>query len=126
MNLIIQFFFFQLIHQYFIQKKKKTFQFDQHLILNKKKKIEFDSFILQHKKKKMIKSDLFDGIPTISELQALVKEKDEIEKEISQLRNYLNSTKYGIHGSLVDKEGYPIGDTETIIEVRTARHRLAG
>lgn len=73
----------------------------------------------------MIKSDLFDGVPTISELQGLVKEKDDIEIEIGKLRSYLKSTKYGLYGSLVDEEGYPIGDTEEIIEVRTARHRLA-
>ena len=59
------------------------------------------------------------------ELLDMYKERKEMEEEMSQIISYLNGTGLGLSGGLIDSEGFPIADTEKIIDVRTARNRLA-
>lgn len=70
-------------------------------------------------------SDLFKDTPTIEELQGLLKEKDQMEIDIENTKKWLINSGFGFNGGLVDNEGYPIGDIEKIIEVRSARNKLA-
>eukprot|EP01119_Soliformovum_irregulare_P007811 TRINITY_DN20326_c0_g1_i1.p1 TRINITY_DN20326_c0_g1~~TRINITY_DN20326_c0_g1_i1.p1 ORF type:complete len:217 (+),score=30.88 TRINITY_DN20326_c0_g1_i1:109-759(+) len=58
-------------------------------------------------------------------LKALIKQKDEMETEILALTHQLQTGGFGLHGSLVDKEGFPIADAEKAIAVREARGKLA-
>lgn len=58
-------------------------------------------------------------------LQKLIKQRDDLEAEIEALTNYLNSPgNPGLHGGLVDKDGFPISDVEKILAVRESRNLL--
>ncbi|KAH8583289.1 p27 like 26S proteasomal subunit with a PDZ domain [Cryptosporidium sp. chipmunk genotype I] len=59
-------------------------------------------------------------------MEELAKRKDEIEKEVSELMDFLNSCgpDVGISGKLVDSEGFPRSDID-IYAVRKARNRIA-
>lgn len=70
-------------------------------------------------------SDLFEGTPTVEELQDLIKEKDQIELDIEKTKKWLYNSGYGLSGGLIDDEGYPISDIEKIMDVRSARNKLA-
>eukprot|EP01121_Diplochlamys_sp_Union-15-3_P006390 TRINITY_DN1688_c0_g1_i1.p1 TRINITY_DN1688_c0_g1~~TRINITY_DN1688_c0_g1_i1.p1 ORF type:complete len:100 (+),score=26.70 TRINITY_DN1688_c0_g1_i1:60-359(+) len=62
---------------------------------------------------------------TMNELQALIKQRDEIEAEIEALISYLNAPgNPGLKGGLVDKEGFPIADVQKILSVRESRNLL--
>lgn len=58
-------------------------------------------------------------------LKALVSQKDEIESQIKALNEYLDQGGFGMKGSLVDKEGFPISDVSKILSVRDARNKIA-
>jgi 26S proteasome non-ATPase regulatory subunit 9 len=63
---------------------------------------------------------------TEEHVEDLVKQKDTLEKEISNLIKYLKAPgNLGLSGGLIDAEGFPIADVGKIIDVRTARHNLA-
>jgi 26S proteasome non-ATPase regulatory subunit 9 len=58
-------------------------------------------------------------------LQKLIKQRDDLEAEIEALTSYLNSPgNPGLHGGLVDKDGFPISDVEKILAVRESRNLL--
>ncbi|OII75402.1 uncharacterized protein cubi_01923 [Cryptosporidium ubiquitum] len=59
-------------------------------------------------------------------MEELAKKKDEIEKEVNELTEFLNSCgpDVGISGKLVDSEGFPRSDID-IYAVRRARNRIA-
>merc|ERR1711998_309631 len=59
------------------------------------------------------------------ELKSKMRQKDQIEAEIIALSEYLQSQGVpGLHGGLVDSEGFPRADVD-VHAVRSARHRLA-
>ena len=59
------------------------------------------------------------------DLIKLVNQKDEMEKTIMDLTEFLETPPMpGVKGPLVDSEGFPRGDID-LIEVRKMRHRLA-
>ncbi|XP_075291057.1 26S proteasome non-ATPase regulatory subunit 9 [Opisthocomus hoazin] len=61
---------------------------------------------------------------TISEVQQLVKRKDEIEAQIKACYELLEGQKgVGMSGPLVDAEGFPRDDID-LYQVRTARHNI--
>lgn len=62
---------------------------------------------------------------TVKEVKGWVEAKDQIEKEIDELLLALNQDGVGLHGNLVDDEGFPISDVEKILRTRDARHRIA-
>lgn len=59
-------------------------------------------------------------------MEELAKKKDEIEREVNELTEFLNSCgpDVGISGKLVDSEGFPRSDID-IYAVRRARNRIA-
>lgn len=59
-------------------------------------------------------------------MEELAKRKNEIEKEVSELTNFLDSCgpDVGISGKLVDSEGFPRSDVD-IYAIRRARNRIA-
>ncbi|OII78191.1 hypothetical protein cand_035200 [Cryptosporidium andersoni] len=59
-------------------------------------------------------------------MDELIKQKENIEKEVKELTEFLNSfgPDVGIKGSLVDSEGFPRADID-LYEIRSARNRLA-
>lgn len=58
--------------------------------------------------------------------KALMKRKEEIEKEIKEVNDFLNEKGVGLKGGLVDAEGFPLNDVDKVIAVREARGRNAG
>ncbi|XP_044296820.1 26S proteasome non-ATPase regulatory subunit 9 [Varanus komodoensis] len=61
---------------------------------------------------------------TVSDVQQLLKRKDDIEAQIKAYYEVLEDQKgVGMHEPLVDVEGYPRGDVD-IYQVRTARHNI--
>ena len=59
------------------------------------------------------------------DLLKLMKEKDDIEKSIMDITEYLNAPGMpGLQGNLVDAEGFPRADLD-LFEVRKMRNRLA-
>ena len=48
-----------------------------------------------------------------------------MEEEAAELKASLEASGLGRRGGLVDKEGFPIADTELLVAVREKRHRLA-
>ncbi|KAG8146044.1 putative 26S proteasome non-ATPase regulatory subunit 9-like protein, partial [Naja naja] len=61
---------------------------------------------------------------TVSDLQELLKKKDEIEAQIKAYYEVLQDQKgVGMNEPLVDAEGYPRADVD-IYQVRTARHNI--
>ncbi|KAL6049639.1 26S proteasome non-ATPase regulatory subunit 9 [Balamuthia mandrillaris] len=62
----------------------------------------------------------------MEEAKELLRQKDQLEKEIEEVIDYLTGPDMpGLTGGLVDKEGFPIENVELIIAVREARHKLA-
>ncbi|XP_028913720.1 26S proteasome non-ATPase regulatory subunit 9 isoform X2 [Ornithorhynchus anatinus] len=62
--------------------------------------------------------------PSLSDVQDLVRRKDEIEAQIKAYYEVLEDQKgVGMHEPLVDTEGYPRADVD-IYQVRTARHNI--
>ncbi|XP_038065480.1 26S proteasome non-ATPase regulatory subunit 9-like [Patiria miniata] len=62
--------------------------------------------------------------PRRQKVQDLMNEKDAIEQEIKEFHEVLESQgNVGMHGPLIDKEGYPRSDID-LYSVRTARHRI--
>ena len=59
------------------------------------------------------------------ELKQLAIQKEAIEKEITELTEQLNTSGFGLSGNLVDKDGFPLNDVDKILNVRTARNRIA-
>ncbi|KAK7497073.1 hypothetical protein BaRGS_00011603 [Batillaria attramentaria] len=58
-------------------------------------------------------------------MKSLMKKKDDIEKEMQELTDVLESQKgVGMDGPLVDTEGYPRADID-VYSVRHARHQIA-
>eukprot|EP00347_Sterkiella_histriomuscorum_P014366 403361144 len=58
-------------------------------------------------------------------LMKIMKEKDEIEKQIFDIREFLETPPMpGVKGTLVDAEGFPRADID-LFEVRKFRNRLA-
>ncbi|KAJ5071782.1 26s proteasome non-atpase regulatory subunit 9 [Anaeramoeba ignava] len=57
-----------------------------------------------------------------NEMLNLSKKKEEYEKEIEELTTFLEEKGCGVHGSLVDQDGFPRSDA---YEIRIARNRLA-
>jgi len=66
----------------------------------------------------------FEGI-TVKSIKTLISQKDEIEKEIKKLTEFLDQGGYGLHKSLVDKDGFPISDVDKILSVRETRGKIA-
>jgi len=59
-------------------------------------------------------------------VQKLMRERDQLENEIKELREYLLAPGMpGLSGGLIDNEGFPISDVEKIIKVRESRGQLA-
>lgn len=57
-------------------------------------------------------------------LLELDKKRTELEKEIFELSDFLNSPGMpGVEGSLIDREGFPIPNVD-LYAVRTARNKL--
>ncbi|NXJ82627.1 PSMD9 ATPase, partial [Trogon melanurus] len=62
---------------------------------------------------------------TVSDVQRLVKKKDEIEAQIKACYELLEGQKgVGMNEPLVDAEGFPRDDID-LYQVRTARHNIA-
>ncbi|XP_054851701.1 26S proteasome non-ATPase regulatory subunit 9 [Eublepharis macularius] len=62
---------------------------------------------------------------TVSDVQQLLKKKDEIEAQIKAYYEVLEDQRgIGMNEPLVDVEGYPRADVD-IYQVRTARHNIA-
>ena len=58
------------------------------------------------------------------ELLKMDKERQEMEKEITELTEYLTQPGMpGIKGNLIDKEGFPISGVD-LYAIRTARQKL--
>lgn len=59
-------------------------------------------------------------------MEELTRKKDEIENEVNELMNFLDSCgpDVGISGKLVDSEGFPRSDVD-IYAIRRARNRIA-
>ncbi|XP_015733510.1 26S proteasome non-ATPase regulatory subunit 9 isoform X2 [Coturnix japonica] len=65
------------------------------------------------------------GSMTLSEVQQLVRRKDELEAQIRACYQLLDDQKgVGMDGPLVDSEGFPRADID-LYQVRTARHNIA-
>ncbi|XP_047617567.1 26S proteasome non-ATPase regulatory subunit 9 [Phacochoerus africanus] len=61
---------------------------------------------------------------TVSDIQALIRRKEEIEAQIKANYDVLESQKgVGMNEPLVDCEGYPRSDVD-LYQVRTARHNI--
>ncbi|XP_060641993.1 26S proteasome non-ATPase regulatory subunit 9 [Anolis sagrei] len=61
---------------------------------------------------------------TVSDVQELMRKKDEIEAQIKAYYEVLDDQKgVGMHEPLVDVEGYPRSDID-LYQVRTARHNI--
>ncbi|KAL7986659.1 hypothetical protein Chor_012942 [Crotalus horridus] len=61
---------------------------------------------------------------TVSDLQQLLKKKDEIEAQIKAYYEVLQDQKgVGMSEPLVDADGYPRADVD-IYQVRTVRHNI--
>ncbi|NXX67280.1 PSMD9 ATPase, partial [Spizella passerina] len=61
---------------------------------------------------------------TVSDVQQLVRRKDEIEAQIKACYELLEGQKgVGMHEPLVDAEGFPRSDID-LYQVRTARHNI--
>ncbi|XP_029475500.1 26S proteasome non-ATPase regulatory subunit 9 [Rhinatrema bivittatum] len=61
---------------------------------------------------------------TVSDVQQLVKRKDELEGQIKAYYEVLEDQKgVGMDGPLIDSEGYPRSDID-LYQVRTARHSI--
>ncbi|KAM4648765.1 26S proteasome non-ATPase regulatory subunit 9 isoform 2-T2 [Amazona ochrocephala] len=61
---------------------------------------------------------------TVSDVQELVRRKDELEAQIRACYELLESQKgVGMNGPLVDAEGFPRDDID-LYQVRTARHNI--
>ncbi len=59
------------------------------------------------------------------DLMKLMKQKDDLEKAILDITEYLNSPGLpGVTGKLVDEEGFPRADID-LFEIRKMRNRLA-
>ena len=59
------------------------------------------------------------------ELLKIMKEKDDIEKAIMDINEYLTAPGMpGLKGNLVDEEGFPRADLD-LFEIRKMRNRLA-
>lgn len=62
---------------------------------------------------------------TVSDVQQLLKKKDEIEAQIKAYYDVLDDQRgVGMNEPLVDVEGYPRADVD-VYQVRTARHNIA-
>jgi len=59
------------------------------------------------------------------QLKELIHSKDEMEKEIKELTEFLNIGGFGLRGNLVDKDGFPLEDVNKLLSVREARNKLA-
>ncbi|KAG0278967.1 26S proteasome non-ATPase regulatory subunit 9 [Linnemannia exigua] len=55
--------------------------------------------------------------------QALMKQKDELEAEIKQQQDDLQSQKVGMNDQLIDSNGFPRSDIDLVV-VRTARSNI--
>ncbi|KAB1255261.1 26S proteasome non-ATPase regulatory subunit 9 [Camelus dromedarius] len=61
---------------------------------------------------------------TVSDIQELIRRKEEIEAQIKANYDVLESQKdVGMNEPLVDREGYPRSDVD-LYQVRTARHNI--
>ena len=59
------------------------------------------------------------------DLIKLMKDKDELEKAIMDITDYLTAPGMpGLKGNLIDEEGFPRADLD-LIEIRKHRNRLA-
>uniref|UniRef100_A0A2R9A0N6 Proteasome 26S subunit, non-ATPase 9 n=1 Tax=Pan paniscus TaxID=9597 RepID=A0A2R9A0N6_PANPA len=64
------------------------------------------------------------GAVTVSDVQELMRRKEEIEAQIKANYDMLESQKgIGMNEPLVDCEGYPRSDVD-LYQVRTARHNI--
>uniref|UniRef100_A0A452TGB6 Nas2 N-terminal domain-containing protein n=1 Tax=Ursus maritimus TaxID=29073 RepID=A0A452TGB6_URSMA len=64
------------------------------------------------------------GAVTVSDVQELIRRKEEIEAQIKANYDVLESQKgVGMNEPLVDCEGYPRSDVD-LYQVRTARHNI--
>eukprot|EP00002_Diphylleia_rotans_P022091 TRINITY_DN4319_c0_g1_i1.p2 TRINITY_DN4319_c0_g1~~TRINITY_DN4319_c0_g1_i1.p2 ORF type:complete len:108 (-),score=22.32 TRINITY_DN4319_c0_g1_i1:135-458(-) len=61
---------------------------------------------------------------TMESTQKLLRQKDDIEKEMSEIRGRLLLTPVGLSGSVIDEQGFPRADID-IPAIRADRHRLA-
>lgn len=61
---------------------------------------------------------------TAESVKALIKKKDEMEKEMEIIVQSLNKAGVGVSKPLVDKEGFPRSDVD-LYEMRGLRHRYA-
>jgi len=59
------------------------------------------------------------------QVRAWIIEKDEIEARLEALEKELEDSGFGMHGGLIDEEGYPLPDVEKIWDVRNARNQIA-
>ncbi|XP_024614462.1 26S proteasome non-ATPase regulatory subunit 9 isoform X2 [Neophocaena asiaeorientalis asiaeorientalis] len=60
---------------------------------------------------------------TVSDIQELIRRKEEIEAQIKANYDLLESKGIGMNEPLVDCEGYPRADVD-LYQVRTARHNI--
>ncbi|XP_060049150.1 26S proteasome non-ATPase regulatory subunit 9 isoform X2 [Erinaceus europaeus] len=63
------------------------------------------------------------GAVTVSDVQELIRRKEEIEEQIKANYDVLESVSVGMSEPLVDCEGYPRADVD-LYQVRTARHNI--
>ncbi|XP_037115326.1 26S proteasome non-ATPase regulatory subunit 9 [Syngnathus acus] len=61
---------------------------------------------------------------SMDDVKNLIKKKDEIEEQIKAYHDVLEDQGVGLHGPLVDAEGYPRADIN-LYQIRTARHNIS-
>ena len=62
--------------------------------------------------------------PTMDSVRALLARRDDLEENMAALTAYLEASPVGIHGSVIDREGYPRADID-VAAILSARNELA-
>ncbi|KAK9914946.1 hypothetical protein WJX75_002695 [Coccomyxa subellipsoidea] len=63
--------------------------------------------------------------PIKVQVRDLMLKREDIEADVSLRSERLDAAGVGLHGSLLDKEGYPRADID-IMSIRIDRQRIAG
>jgi len=60
------------------------------------------------------------------DVKKFIKQQQDLEQEIENIQKFLNQPgSPGLKGPLVDRDGYPLADTQLILAVREARSKYA-
>lgn len=62
--------------------------------------------------------------PTRASVKALIQQKDDMETEMDDIFNELQTLGVGLQGHLVDKNGFPRSDID-VHDIRIKRNRLS-